>query len=106
MRPFLFLIAILVVALVANTAVAAPADAKSIVPATVTVPACDAVSEHSTCHKVHARAHRPLLRVVAAPVRIVARVFQAIAKVRVVAKERRQSRRAHRRVFGPLCRRR
>ena len=108
MRPFLFLLAMLAVAMFAATAAAGhvPAcdAAKCIVPATVTAPVCDAVSEHSTCHKVHARAHRPLLRVVAVPLRLIKRTVQVVRNVRHNAIERRQARRAHRRVFGPLLR--
>lgn len=104
-RFLVFLFALFAVAMLTVSASAGhvPAcDDKCIVPATVTVPACDAVSEHATQHKVHARAHRPLLRVVAAPLRLIARTFQTVRTVRHNAIERRQARRAHRRVSGPL----
>lgn len=105
MKFICFLIAMPCMALVAATAVAGPSDGSPcIVPATVTVPVCDAVAEHSTCHTVHARAHRPLARLVAAPFKLIARTVQVVRNVRHNAIERRQARRAHRRVFGPLLR--
>lgn len=99
---FVALLIVMLVAVVVMTACTPDADAacaadKCVVPSTVTVPACDAVATCHTQHKVHERAHRPLLRVAAAPVRIVARIFKGVRKVVRRGIERRQHRRCARR---------